>query len=143
MRYWDTSALLPLLVQEKSTEDVTEWLRKDSSIITWWASEVECWSALARLEREAPEQKAVLKNAFSRLKIWRTSWHIVQPTGLVKESASRLLRVHSLRTADALQLAAASIASQNKPDSFQFVSLDHRLSIAAEREGFDVLTLSS
>jgi len=50
----------------------------------------------------------------------------------------RLLRIHPLRAADALQLAAALTAAEN-PGALAFVSLDDRLSDAARREGFSIL----
>jgi predicted nucleic acid-binding protein len=50
-----------------------------------------------------------------------------------------LLRVHPLRAADALQLAAAIIAADSEPRSLAFVTLDDRLARAAEREGFPVV----
>lgn len=59
---------------------------------------------------------------------------------VVRESAIRLLRVHSLRAADSLQLAAALVASDHRPQSWRFISLDARLCGAAELEGFEVLS---
>jgi predicted nucleic acid-binding protein len=56
----------------------------------------------------------------------------------VRDQSIRLLRVHPLRAADALQLAAALIAATFQPDSLEFISLDGRQSEAAEREGFRV-----
>ena len=44
--------------------------------------------------------------------------------------------VHDLRTADALQLAAAVYVAEARPSTLEFVSLDHRLLAAARREGF-------
>jgi hypothetical protein len=49
------------------------------------------------------------------------------------------LRVHPLRAADALQLAAAFIAAERRPSSLEVVTLDDRLAAAARKEGF-VLT---
>jgi hypothetical protein len=48
------------------------------------------------------------------------------------------LRVHPLRGADSLQLAAAVIASEGLPASLNIVTLDERLAGAARREGFIV-----
>jgi hypothetical protein len=49
------------------------------------------------------------------------------------------LRVHDLRVADALQLAAALAAAEARPATLAVVCLDDRLGAAAEREGFPVL----
>jgi uncharacterized protein len=53
----------------------------------------------------------------------------------VKARAKRLLGVHSLRAADALQLAAALTPVYDDPLGHSFVCLDARLS-EARREGF-------
>jgi hypothetical protein len=50
-----------------------------------------------------------------------------------------LLRVHDLRAADALQLAAAIAAAEGQPASLELVCLDDRLIRAAEREGFPIV----
>lgn len=51
----------------------------------------------------------------------------------------RLLRIHELRAADALQLAAALVLAVFDPKTLPFVTLDACLATAAEREGFAVL----
>jgi hypothetical protein len=56
----------------------------------------------------------------------------------VKALAVRLLRVHRLRAADALQLAAALAWADGSPQSRTLLTLDDRLATAAEREGFAV-----
>jgi predicted nucleic acid-binding protein len=53
--------------------------------------------------------------------------------------ARRLLRVHTLRAADALQLAAAITVAEGLPASLEVVTLDQQLAAAARREGFPVL----
>jgi hypothetical protein len=57
----------------------------------------------------------------------------------VRERAERLLRVHPLRAADALQLAAALLVFGDKPRGRSFVTLDDALLQAARREGFDAI----
>ena len=52
MKYWDTSALVPLLVAESTTEAVQSWLRDDGSIVTWAWSRVEIASAIERRTRQ-------------------------------------------------------------------------------------------
>lgn len=50
-----------------------------------------------------------------------------------------LLELHPLRAADALHLAAALLAVEERPQGLGFVTFDLRLADAAEREGFAVL----
>ena len=52
----------------------------------------------------------------------------------------RLLRVHPLRSADSVQLAAAVIAADREPAALEIVSLDAQLASAARREGFTALS---
>jgi hypothetical protein len=80
-----------------------------------------------------------VKQSLLILKKLRSAWQEIQPGSSIKEQAVRLLRVHNLRAADALQLAAAIHASEHKPASLDLVILDSRLSDAAQREGFNVL----
>jgi hypothetical protein len=58
----------------------------------------------------------------------------------VRQLGIRLLRVHPLRAADAIQLAAATVAAEERPSTLGLVTLDARLGVAAEREGFLVVT---
>jgi uncharacterized protein len=51
-----------------------------------------------------------------------------------------LLSVHDLPAADALQLAAALVVTQERPQLLSFACLDGRLLSAARKEGFEVLT---
>jgi predicted nucleic acid-binding protein len=44
-----------------------------------------------------------------------------------------------LRAADALQLAAAVLASEGEPSSLEIVTLDERLSEAAQKEGLTAI----
>jgi predicted nucleic acid-binding protein len=139
MNFWDSSAIVPLLVEEPATESVMELYRRDPAILSWWGTEIECVSALSRAEREDSRMAPIVDNALLRLNTLRPSWHEVQPVSLVRQTAYRLLRVHPLRAADALQLAAAIVASENRPSNLGFVCLDRRLFNAAKREGFTIL----
>jgi len=139
MNFWDSSAVLPLVVHESSSAGVRKFYSSNPEAVAWWGTPVECMSALARLEREGGLEAGKVTEALRRLKEINESWHEVQPLDVVRETAARLLRVHPLRSADALQLAAALVACDHRPHAWQFVCLDARLCAAAEREGFKVL----
>jgi len=66
-------------------------------------------------------------------------WHEIDPNDALREVAVRLLRVHALRAADALQLAAAFQAAEQRPPSLEIVTLDERLAPVARKEGFAVI----
>ncbi len=138
MKFWDSSAIMPLLVREAVSERMERLIRKDAVVVAWWGSGVECASALARREREATRKRDrdALARAFARLEILQNGWQEVQPGGVVRELALRLLRVHPLAAADALQLAAAILAAEHRPATLGFVCLEERLALAATREGF-------
>lgn len=139
MKFWDSSAVVALLVDEAASEQLTPLFHADPAVVAWWGTDVECESAFSRRERlgQLPSQSA--GRASRRLRTLFQSWHVVDPGALVKESAMRLLRVHSLRAGDALQLAAAMAASTDRASLLDFVCLDDRLAQAARREGFNVI----
>ena len=139
MRFWDSSALLPLLVDEPARERLIALLEEDGEVLAWWGTPVEIASALARREREGlltPDDVAAALDAARAL---AESWHEIVPSDAVRRTAERLLRTHPLRAADALQLAAVLIAADHDATSLELVCLDERLKSAARREGFTVL----
>ena len=139
MRFWDSSALVPLLVPEASSKHLTALMREDPAAAVWWATPVECASALARLERESGMPRENVVMATKLLSTAAQGWTEIPPTEQVRDQAMRLLRLHDLRAADALQLAAALVLAEHDPRTLPFVTLDTRLTTAAEREGFEVL----
>ncbi len=139
MRFWDASAIVPLLVAEPPTRRLQALAAKDSAMLVWWGSEVECVSALTRLERDGALDAHGMTLAFRRLRQLAGGWHEVDPSDAVREAAARFLRVHPLRAADALQLAAAFLAAERRPASLAIVTLDDRLAAAARKEGFTVI----
>ncbi len=136
MKFWDASAIVPLLVQQASSSDALRILRDDSTMIVWWGSLLECESALARLYRQADLTRADYSRTRKMLEELARAWIEVKPAEEVRKRAARLLRVHPLRTADALQLAAALAVAEG--ESLEFVCTDNRLGNAAELEGFIV-----
>ncbi len=139
MRFWDSSAIVPLLLREKSTPALRKLYEVDPEVLAWWGAEAECVSALARLERQSPSLGPAVEDALGRLDALKRAWHEVQCVLTVREAARRLLRVHELRAADALQLAAAVVASENRPSTLEIVCLDRTLARAALREGFRIV----
>ena len=143
MKFWDASAIVPLLVAESTTRSLQALANQDSDLLVWWGSQVECASALARLERGALLDVKGAASAFDRLKQLANGWHEIEPSEIIRENALRFLRVHSLRAADALQLAAAFLAAERRPSSLEVVTLDDRLADAARKEGFELIDLSA
>lgn len=143
MKFWDASAIVPLMIGEATTKTLFDHAARDPIMLVWWGSQVECASAAARLEREGALDARMTIDAFNRLKRLADAWHEVEPGDAVREAAVRFLRVHPLRAADALQLAAAFVAAEGRPSSLEIVTLDDRLASAARKEGFAVLEIHS
>jgi len=139
LKYWDSSALVALVVDEPRSGERRATIRHDPVIVTWWGSRIECASALNRLERERRFDGDGLDRSMDQLGLLAASWLEIEPLDQVRRRAIRLLRLHPLRAADALQLAAALTAAGEDPQRLDLVSSDDRLSAAARREGFRVL----
>jgi predicted nucleic acid-binding protein len=142
MKFWDASAIVPLLVAEPTTRRLQALASKDPEMLVWWGTEVECASAITRLERDDTLAGQAVAVAFKRLGQLAAGWHEVDPTDAVREVAVRLLRVHPLRAADSLQLAAAFLAAERRPASLEVITLDDRLAAAARKEGFGLIDVA-
>ena len=139
MKFWDTSAVVPLCVQEPNSATVQEILVEDPSMVVWWGTRTECISALMRQVREGSLAPADERAARHVLHTLMQTWTEMQPSEALRSTAERLLAVHPLRTADALQLAAAILWCQGFTTGQGFVSFDQRLCEVGYREGFTVL----
>jgi len=136
VRFWDASAVAPLLVAEPRGEEMLTILRSDQGMVVWWGSRIECTSALRRREREGGLSTAAVGEALGLLTTLSAAWSEILPGEVVRVRAERALAVHPLRAADALQLAAALVWRGDSVASRELVCLDDRLRDAALREGF-------
>jgi len=138
MKFWDSSALLPLFVEEEYSAELTKVAKEDQSIVVWWSASVECRSAFARLHRENLLTSAQEDRVIELLATLAGIWSEIMPSENVRRAAYRLLMLHPLRAADALRLAAAMIWASSAPSDSDFVCLDRRLNEAAKKEGFRI-----
>lgn len=139
MRYWDSSAIVPLVLQQPTSSRLRALLRDDPQIITWILSDVEVLSAVCRLLREGDLSREDATSAASALEVLWQGLTVVAAVDAAKMRARRLLSTHVLRAADALQLGAAILAAYDAPSGWEFVCLDERLRVAAAAEGFRVI----
>jgi hypothetical protein len=102
---------------------------------------VEAISSFNRLHREQALTAAGRQQALARLDYLRRRWNEVQPSNEVRGGAERLLGVHKLRAADALQLSAALVWCSQRAQGRHFIGADGDLANAAEAEGFTVVRL--
>ena len=130
---------MALQVKQESTTALRKFYADDPQILAWMFSEVEVVSALCRLAREGSISRRDLVEAISRFESFYASLTVVSHFEAVKPRAKRLLRVHPLKAADALQLGAALAAVYDDPSGWEMVCLDERLRDAASHEGFLLL----
>jgi len=139
VRFWDSSAVVPLCVAEPRSANARVLLERDPAVAVWWATRTECLSALTRRMREGELAPAGYRAARRVLAALAETWVELLPSEAVRATAERLLAVHALRAADAFQLGAALAWCAGRPPGHSIVTLDSRLRDAASREGFDAL----
>ena len=140
MRYWDASALVPLVVNEPVTKLVRSWADDDPSIVTWAWTRVEIVGAVERRARDGSLTRAQRREALARFEALAEAWDEVTDVLAVRARAIPVLARHALRAADAAQLGAALLVTEPDHGAVPFVCLDERLATAAEREGLTVLS---
>jgi hypothetical protein len=128
-----------MLVPERESSACYGLLEDDPEMLVWATTSVEVLSAIHRMSRTGDLQPGAAALAIEQLEVLRAGWSEVLDVEIVRTRAERLLAVHDLRAADALQLAAALTASGERTRGVGFVGLDKRLNEAARREGFRVL----
>ena len=139
MRFWDTSALVPLFIAERESGAAVKRLREDPEVVVWTLARLELLAALSRRGRDEPtaaRQLALVRWHF--LEAWER-WSEVTAADIVRRHAERIVGTHSLRASDALHIGAALVAAEHEPATLEFVTFDRRQAAAAEREGFHVL----
>ena len=138
MRFWDSSAVVPLLIRQEASSRVDRWWADDARVALWTLTPVEITSAVWRRVREGAMTESDARAAETRAQELADASYTVTDIEGVKTLARRLLRVHPLRAADALQLGAALVWAGGQPAGKTLLTLDDRLAGSARREGFDV-----
>ena len=139
MKFWDTSAVVPLCLEESTSPSVRRILEADPEMVVWWGTRSECVSALERRRREGSLSPAEQQLARKVLNTLTSVWIEVQPSEDVRIEAERVLELQPLRTADAFQLAAAIEWCKGRSTYMEFVVFDRRLRNASQAEGFSVV----
>jgi uncharacterized protein len=146
VKFWDSSAIVPLLVEERNSRECRDLSRADRHMVVWEYTETEVTSGLVKATRLTPPlSQDDLDGALERLDALAGRWEVVEAATRTqvngaKERARQLMRSHELRAGDALQLAAAMRRfdpSMNR----DFVVSDGKLADAAGAEGFNVIRL--
>lgn len=138
MAFWDSSALVPLCINEPRSILAGRLWKQFPKKFVWWETSVEICSALERLERETKISPAQRLRAEKRLQTLEKAWIEIQPISRIKELAKTFPVQYKLKAADSLQLAAALIWCKEKPKGKNFVSGDEKLINVAESVGFTI-----
>jgi len=138
MKFWDSSAIVPLVLDEEETDYCLKTLSDDQEMLIWCLSRLEVMSALCRRVREGVLNERYFQVAKRHLSDLIERAYKVKAIEKVKQRALRLLEVHPLRAADAWQLSSALVATQEDPGRLVIVCFDERLKNAAIKEGFIV-----
>jgi uncharacterized protein len=88
VKFWDTSALVPLCVIEPNTGMVKSILSSDSSMVVWWATQTECVSALMpqtrdgslRIEDQRQARQVLSQLANAWIEASRARYFVGQPS---------------------------------------------------------------
>lgn len=143
MKFWDSSGIVPLIVEETASPACRRLLRVDATQAVWYFTRTEVASALQRRHREGLLDRDEVRIASSRLERFASRWIEIVGFEAVRAEAERVLRIHALRAADSLQLAAALVWTDGRPKGRGFVAFDADLLAAAEREGFAISVMKS
>jgi len=138
VRFWDTSALIPLILAEDRSAEILGILNQDPFVVTSAYTVVEVTSAIWRRRHAGEISIAAHQDADRLFADLSQAWTEVPVSQVVIDHAVSLISRHPLRAADGLQLATAYVAAGATP-MLPFVTIDKRLIAAASAEGFAVL----
>ncbi len=71
VRFWDSSAIVPLCLYETQSELVRALFSQDKQMAAWWATSVECEALMARRRRAGTLSDSANSAAQERLRRWR------------------------------------------------------------------------
>jgi predicted nucleic acid-binding protein len=139
VRFWDSSALVSLVVEEPRSDACRRLLRDGAGIAVWTLTRTEMVSAVWQRARMGKVPSSALAKALAKIEAMSRGWTEVSDVEGVRDRAERALGQHELRAADALQLGAALLLTNDRPKGRDFVTADGALARAAMVDGFRVL----
>ena len=131
--------MIPLIFDEPTSPALNELLMRDTDMVVWWGTWIECSVTVSRLGREGKLDENGQEETRAALDRLSADWLEVELTNELRLLAMLVSKSHPLKAADCLQLAAALRWCEGDTDDRRFVCLDNRLRRVAEDEGFDVL----
>ena len=140
MKFWDASALVPLIIRDAASDLVRPWLEEDADMIVWSLTRLELVATIESCTRQGQLSARQRTVALARIERLAREAHEVSDVSAVRSRAVPLLARHALGPAEAAQLAAALLVADPDPASLTMSVLARPLAEAAEREGLRVLT---
>lgn len=129
---------MPLCCYQTASAKARHLARHYSRMVIWWCTRVEAYGSLARLRREGALTAKGFPQTVASLSALSRAWLEVLPVESVRQGAEELLARQIIHAADALQLAAALVWCEGRPQRRVFVCFDQRLGGAATQVGFEV-----
>lgn len=135
--YFDTSAIVPLIVEEAGSEEAKRLWRDAESVSSARVVYAEGHAALAAAARLGRLPANRLRVAIGELLDRYEELHLVEISDRLMRRAGALAQEHALRGYDSIHLAAAELSRGD--EAFVFVAGDGDLCAAAERIGLEVV----
>lgn len=126
--YFDTSAVVPLLVREPTTDDATLLFESADRVVSVRIVYPEARAALAAAKRAQRLTTRQLRAAVRALDELTAGIDVVEVTPTLAHRAGELAESHSLRGYDAVHVAAAELVQDT---DLVFVTGDHAQARAA------------
>jgi uncharacterized protein len=130
--YFDTSAIVPLLVEEPATEHWKRFWDEATRIVSARSIYPEASAALARAARMGRLSPTQMVRATAELDDLVTQVDFVEITEDLARTAGRFAQIHGLRGYDAVHLAAGVMVADHDT---VFVTGDADLADAAKASG--------
>lgn len=134
--YFDSSALVKLVVEEEGTADVVALWNAAAAVISNRLAHPEVRAALAGANRDGRLDGEDHERAKERWYRYRASLRMVELTRELEEAAGELAQRHALSGSDALHLAAALTLTEVEP---VVATWDRRLLRASQESGLATL----
>ena len=138
MMFWDTSALVPLILDEPTSLQMRAIFAGDPAILTSAFTTIEIASAVWRRRHARQLSLAAHQETDELFAGLSMTWTELAVSQDAIDSAIGAMSRHPLRAGDGLQLGTALLAAPS-PHQLCFVTLDKDLAAAARAEGFTVL----
>jgi predicted nucleic acid-binding protein len=138
--YFDTSAVIPLIIGEASTDRCNRIWNESSRIMCARLLYPEARAALARAHRVGRLDESQLRSAVAELDSIVTEIDHIEVTVTITQAAGDMAETHGLRGSEAVHLAAAATVADG---DLVLVTGDADLAAAGEATGLAVVRTSA